>query len=66
METAEADVLHFMESRFSTEDRRGSWPAMPARRIPLDGERYLTLAVARRLRAADSTQWKCERWVDAG
>ena len=66
METAEADVLHFMEGRFSTEDCRGSWPAMRARRFSLGGERYLTLAVASRLSAAANTRWKFERQVDAG
>ena len=58
LETADADVLHFMESMFSTEDRRGMWPAMCARRVPSGGERYLTLAVARRLCAADNTREK--------
>jgi hypothetical protein len=54
LETADADVLHLLESMLSTEDRRGLWPAMRARRFSLDGDRYLTLAVAGRLRAADN------------
>jgi hypothetical protein len=66
METANADDLHLMDSRFSTEDHRGLWPAMRARRVPLSGERYLTLAVASRLSAAGNARWKFKRWVDAG
>jgi len=64
LEIADADVLHLMESMFSTEDRRGLWPAMRARRVPLGGATHRTLAVANRLSAADNTLRKFERQVN--